>query len=289
VGHRREYGAVSLDWDAMGTLVCFHAHPDDEAISTGGSMARAAAEGHRVVLVVATDGAHGEVPDDLADGESLADRRRAETAASADVLGVARVAWLGYGDSGMTGWDQNDHDHTFHRADLDEAAGRLAAILREEDADVLTIYDWHGTYGHPDHIKVHHVGRRAGELAGSVRVVEATANRDAMATMIASAREAGIDIGSPDDADEAEDFDPNGPADDGNPFGTPEDELTLAVDVGDFVQFKRASMRCHRSQITDSSFFLEMPDDVFAMAFGTEWFIEHDARPPYRRGWLFDS
>ncbi len=273
----------------MGTLVCFHAHPDDEAISTGGSMARAAAEGHRVVLVVATDGAHGEVPADLAEGETLVDRRRRETEASAEVLGVARVAWLGYGDSGMTGWDQNEHEHSFHRAPVDEAAERLAAVLSEEDADILTIYDWHGTYGHPDHVKVHTVGTQAGAMIPSVRVVEATANRDAMAAMIAAAREAGVEVGSADDGDGAEDFDPHGPADDGNPFGMAEHELTLSVDVRDYVEFKRAAMRCHRSQITDSSFFLEMPDEMFAQAFGTEWFIEHDASPPYRTGWLFDS
>ena len=88
----------------MGTLVVFHAHPDDEAIATGGSMARAHAEGHRVVLVVATNGEHGEVPDDLAEGETLADRRRAETERSAAALGVDEVLWLGYADSGMTGW-----------------------------------------------------------------------------------------------------------------------------------------------------------------------------------------
>ena len=74
----------------MATLVCFHAHPDDESITTGGTMARAVAEGHRVVLVVATSGEYGEVPDDLAEGETLADRRVAETTRSAAVLGVAR-------------------------------------------------------------------------------------------------------------------------------------------------------------------------------------------------------
>ena len=121
----------------MGTLVCFHAHPDDEAISTGGSMARAAAEGHRVVLVVATDGRHGEVPDDLADGELLEHRRRRETDASAAALGISRVEFLPYHDSGMTGWDANDHDNSFLMAGLDEAAGLLAKILLEERADVL--------------------------------------------------------------------------------------------------------------------------------------------------------
>ena len=71
-------------------------------------------------------------------------------------------------------------------------------------------------------------------------------------------------------------------------MGTPEAELTLAVDVTAHLDAKRAAMRCHRSQIADTSFFLEMPDEVFAMAFGTEWFIEHDARPPVRRGWIFE-
>ena len=148
----------------MGTLVCFHAHPDDEAIATGGSMARAHADGHRVVLVVATDGAHGEVPDDLGPGETLADRRRAETDRSAEAIGIDRVAFLGYTDSGMTGWESNQHAGAFLQADIDEAAARLVDVLREESADVLTIYDWHGGYGHPDHIQVHRVGRRAAEF-----------------------------------------------------------------------------------------------------------------------------
>ena len=107
----------------MGTLVCFHAHPDDESISTGGSMARAVAEGHRVVLVVATNGDHGEAPDDLAEGETLVERRRTETAESAAVLGVHRVEWLNYADSGMTGWEQNGHERSFLQAPLNEAAG----------------------------------------------------------------------------------------------------------------------------------------------------------------------
>ena len=271
----------------MGTLVCLHAHPDDECISTGGTMARAAAEGHRVVLIVATNGEHGEVPDDLADGETLADRRRAETDASAAVLGVDRVVWLGYEDSGMTGWDGNQNAASFHQADLDEAGERVASVFREEAADVFTIYDWHGTYGHPDHVQVNRVGQRAAALVDHpMRTLEATSNRDAMAAMISAVQESGVEMDSPD-ADV--DFDPTAPADDGNPFGEPESVLTLRVDVTDRTEQKRASMRCHRSQITDSSFFLEMPDEVFAMAFGVEWFIEHDRQPPHRDGWIFDT
>jgi LmbE family N-acetylglucosaminyl deacetylase len=232
-------------------------------------MAKAAAEGHRVVLVVATNGDHGEVPDDLAPGETLVERRRAETAASAAVLGIDRIVWLGYADSGMTGWEQNADPGSFLQADVDEAAERVAAILREEDADVLTTYDWHGNYGHPDHIKVHHVGHRAAQLAGTPRVLEATMNRDHLARMIAAAREQGMQMDI--DGDE---FDPNGPADDGNPLGTAEPDITWFVDVSPFLSQKRSAMAAHRSQVTDIGFFLEMPPEVFAMSFGTEWFIE---------------
>ena len=214
----------------MATIVFVHAHPDDEASSTGGSMARAAAEGHRVVLVVCTNGELGESPDDLADGELLVDRRRLETEASARVLGIARIAWLGYGDSGMTGWEQNEHPGSFWQADLDEAAERLATILRDEQADVVVLYDWHGGYGHPDHIQVHRVGHRAADLAGTPKRFEVSYNRDLLARWMAEVPDAG------------EDFDPNGPADDGNPFGTPEAELHLAVDVA-AVRRRRSARR----------------------------------------------
>jgi LmbE family N-acetylglucosaminyl deacetylase len=271
----------------MGTLVTFHAHPDDEAIATGGSMARAHAEGHRVVLVVATGGELGEVPDDLAPDETLADRRRAETMASAEALGIDRVVFLGYRDSGMNGWTDNEHDDCFVRAETDEAAERLATVLRDESADVLTIYDWHGNYGHPDHVKVYEVGCRAEQLVAAdlpgLRVFEATMNRDEMRRQIIAARKAGEGFG-PDD-----DFDPDGPMDDGNPMGLPEDELTMMVDVGEFVLAKRGAIGAHRSQVTDSSFFMQMPDEAFALAFGREWFREHGVEPGPRPGWFFES
>ncbi|MDJ0768899.1 MAG: PIG-L family deacetylase [Ilumatobacter sp.] len=275
----------------MGTLVCFHAHPDDEAIATGGSMALANQQGHRVVLVVATDGAHGEVPDDLGDGESLVDRRRDETAESAAALGIDRVVFLDYTDSGMNGWEQNGHPEAFCRADVDEAATRLVDVLREESADVLTIYDWHGGYGHPDHIQVHRVGCRAEELAHDhlpgLRVAEATMNRDEMRRFVAMAKEQGLDDFGPDADDEGE-FDPDGPMDDGNPMGTPEAELTLRVDVSAFIDRKRAAIAAHRSQVSDSSFFLQMPEEAFALAFGSEWYLEHDRDPGPRTGWFFE-
>ena len=255
-------------------MVSFHAHPDDECIACGGVMRAAADAGHRVVLVVATRGEHGEiVPGVLDEGETLAERRVAETHAAAAVLGVARVEFLGYVDSGMVDTETNGASGSFWSADVEEAAQRLVAILREEDADVLTCYDRIGGYGHPDHIQVHRVGRRAGELAGTPRVYEATSNRDEFRRMMAMAREAGQD---------APDLDPEG-------FGSPEAELTTRVDVTPWLDAKRAAMRAHRSQIPDDSFFLTLDDERFALAFGTEWFIRVGGDPAQREDTLFPA
>ncbi|MDQ1395697.1 MAG: hypothetical protein QOG64_956 [Acidimicrobiaceae bacterium] len=247
----------------MATLVFFHAHPDDEAVSTAGSMAKAAAEGHRVVLVTATRGEHGEVAEGyLKPGEELWQRRVEEVTESARILGCARHAFLGYVDSGMMGTPENEAPESFWQADLDEAAERLAQILREEQTDVLVAYDENGNYGHPDHIQVHRVGVRAAELAGVAQVFEATMNRDAIIRLMAAARE----MGGIEGMEQPEDFDPSG-------FGTPESLITTEIDVADYVATKRKAMEAHGSQIADTSFFLAMPPEVFATAFGTEWYI----------------
>lgn len=264
----------------MATIVSLHAHPDDECLLTGGTLARAAAEGHRVVVVTCTSGEHGEVPDDLAAGETLVDRRRRETLASAEALGVHRVEFLGYEDSGMTGWPQNGHPRAFINADLDEAAAKVAALVNEEHAAVVIGYDWHGGYGHPDHVMVHRVGRRVAEMVPGVRLLEGTMNRDVIRRSIEQARAAGA---VPDDG---ADFDPDGPADDGNPMGTPEAEINIRVDVGDYADRKRRAIGCHSSQVSDSAFFLTMPDEAFIALFGAEWFIETQDPQPLRTGWV---
>jgi LmbE family N-acetylglucosaminyl deacetylase len=248
----------------MATLVTFHAHPDDECITCGGVMRMAHEAGHRVVLVVATRGELGEVQDGfLDDGEELWQRRVAETKAAADVLGADRLEFLGYTDSGMMGDATNDGEGTFWTASVEEAAEKLAAILREESADVLTVYDSHGGYGHPDHIQVHRVGMRAAELAGTKRVYQATINRDhVLAGRKDFAEKAGIEM-------------PEMGAD----FGTPAAQITCAVDVVKFAEHKRKAMRAHASQISEQSFFLAMPDEAFGFAFGTEWFIRDGAGP----------
>jgi LmbE family N-acetylglucosaminyl deacetylase len=264
----------------MATLVFVHAHPDDEASQTSGSMARAVEEGHRVVLVYATNGDHGDVPSDLAPWETLVDRRRVEAAASAKVIGTHRVVWLGYADSGMSGWDQNAHEESFFRAQVEEAAMLLAEVVREEQADVVIGYDWHGGYGHPDHVKVHAVAKRAAELTGTPRYLEVTMNRDALRRMYEAAKAAGM-------ADQAWNVDE--PMDDGNPLGMPEAELHWAVDVMPWLEVKREALTCHASQASDAGMMLAMPAEAFAASFGTEYYIE-PARPAGMvHGWFLDA
>jgi LmbE family N-acetylglucosaminyl deacetylase len=263
----------------MATIVYFHAHPDDECILTGGSIARASDEGHRVVLVTATNGDHGEVPDDLRAGETLVDRRRSETEHSAAILGISRIVWLGYEDSGMTGWEQNQRVGAFCNASLDEAAHKLAAVLDEEHADFLVTYDWHGGYGHPDHIMVHKVGHRAHELRPNVKLFEATMNRDRMRRLADAARSAGI-------SDEDMSFDPDAPADDGNPMGSLESEINISVDVTPWTARKRQAVACHASQVSTSGFFLSMDEEMFALAFGNECYISPGDTSPMYDGWI---
>jgi LmbE family N-acetylglucosaminyl deacetylase len=262
------------------TLVTFHAHPDDEALLTAGVMARAAAEGHRVVLVVATRGEVGEVGSDvLDDTESLAERRVTELRASAAVLGVHRLELLGYADSGLDGTgagygDAGAPGHgPFATAPVEEAAARLAAILTEESADVLTTYDPNGGYQHPDHLQVHAVGRRAGELAGTPVVLEATINRELMRMGIQLAGDLGYEL-PPEFAPDTFEH-----------WFLPADELTHAVDVSAYLGQKRAAMEAHASQATGDGAprslarFLEIPEEYFGLAFGTEWFVDRGQEP----------
>ncbi len=141
-------------------IVFLHAHPDDEAIFTGGTIAGLAAAGVRVIVVLATAGELGEVRGELA-ADALPDRRAVETSEAAMVLGVDRVVFLGYRDSGLPGDPANDAPGSFFAADTEEAAARVASVLAEEDAAAIVVYDAGGIYGHPDHVQVHRVGVRA--------------------------------------------------------------------------------------------------------------------------------
>ena len=262
----------------MATLVAFHAHPDDETIIQGGSLARAVDQGHRVVIVYATGGEHGEVPDGLlAPGETLIERRRAEAERSAAALGTARLVWLGYGDSGMAGTADNDDPGCFWRAEVDEAAEALARVLREERADVLTIYDPQGNYGHPDHIQVHRVGARAAELVGIPELLEVTMSRDHVRSLVQAAIASGA---AP--SEEMPDFE-----DPDLVFGMPDEVITTRIDVTPWLDRKRAAMEAHASQVHDMALFLAMPPEVFAAALGTEFYIRHDQPAGHRESGVF--
>ena len=245
----------------MATAVFFHAHPDDEAIQTGGTMAKMAAAGHRVVLVTATRGELGEVPEGLlAPSETLAERRATELAGACAALGVARQVYLGYGDSGMADEPTNNDPACFWQADVEEAATRLEAILVEEGADVLVTYDENGGYGHPDHIQVHRVGIRGAARAATPHVFMATVNRDYLLALTARSDEFGFDL--PDEQRATLEH-----------LGVPAARITTTVDVHDFLAQKRQAMQAHASQISDTSFFLSMPPEAFAAVWGQEWFM----------------
>lgn len=235
-------------------------------------MAKAAAAGHKVVVVTATDGAVGEVADGfLGSGETLEERRTTELHRAAEILGIDEALQLGYRDSGMMNTEDNEDPRCFWRADVDDAAAKLAAILSEVGADVLTVYDSYGGYGHPDHIQVHRVGHAAAQLAGIQRVYEVSMNRDRIKAMQAMRPDEGEGSdGGPRQDDDRYDIDR---------IGLAESEITTAVDVAEFLDTKRAAMAAHASQIDEDSWFLSLPPEVFAMAFGTEWFRQ--VIPPF--------
>jgi LmbE family N-acetylglucosaminyl deacetylase len=247
------------------TLVSFHAHPDDEVLLTGGTLARAAAEGHRVVIVVATSGEAGLAI--APRGPALGVRRMAELRESAAALGCARVVELDYADSGMDG---PIRDGGFSAAEVDDAARALAAVLAEEQADVLTVYDARGGYGHRDHVQVHRVGVRAAELAGTRVVLEATVDRAALQRAL---RAFGRLKRLPPDF-QADRFD--------LAYAEPA-QLTHRIDVRRYTRAKRAGMAAHvtQSDVPDRTLALclRLPGPVFRLAFGREWYVERGRAP----------
>lgn len=261
------------------TVVAFHAHPDDETILTGGTLARAAAAGHRVVLVVATDGSMGGP---AASGES---ERMGEVRRAAEVLGVHRVEHLGYADSGHGPDFYPDPPGRvrFARAELEEAAGRLAELLREERAELLLSYQANGGYGHRDHCRVHEVGRRAAELAGTPRVLETTMPRELLLRGLAFTQRLRLPFMY--DADVV-------------PTAySPQAEITHVVDVRSYVTQKRRAFAAHRSQLGGNRFErlatlagLRVPSRIAGRLIGREWYVEPGAQVVGTpRPWIFDG
>jgi LmbE family N-acetylglucosaminyl deacetylase len=242
-------------------LVAFHAHPDDEAIFTGGTIALAVAAGWRVVLVVATSGEQGATPDWLT-GE-LAANRRAETLVSARVLGVEKVEFLGYGDSGVaTSGDEPGpapgRSVTFGTAPASELVGRLRQILIDENATALTSYDRIGVYGHRDHVRVHEIAASA--VAGTgCDLLEATFSRHDLRRLRDDLLGRGLDPRSwPPALVDA--------------IGSDDGVELIAVDVSAHLAQKMAAMAAHASQVVEAPSFMGLPPGAFHRLLGVEWF-----------------
>jgi LmbE family N-acetylglucosaminyl deacetylase len=243
----------------ISTVVFVHAHPDDEAIFTGGTMSLLAEAGHRVVLVVATGGELGESPGGPEDAARLAERRRRETQTAAQLLGVSRVALLDYHDSGMAGDAANDDPASFWSADVDAAAKTVATVLEEEGATVAVGYDDFGIYGHPDHVQVHRVTHRAAEMAGVPTVYDATVDREYLHFVETHLVEEAVltgDLGLVR-----------------SHIGMPTVSIAKTVDVRPALAIKRSAMAAHASQIPESTSALQLPEDRFADVYGWEWYV----------------
>jgi LmbE family N-acetylglucosaminyl deacetylase len=242
-----------------------HAHPDDEAIGTGGILARYAAEGVRTVLVTCTNGELGDAPGGLKPGEPghdetvVAPLRRRELETSCEVLGVSHLELLGYHDSGMMGWPQNDAPGSFWCTPVEEPARQLAELMRRYEPQVVVTYDENGFYGHPDHIQANRVTHAALDECGVPAKLYYTAVarstlrgfRDVMA-------QAGVE--PPAEVEENPDF------------GTPDELITTTIDCSAVAGRKYASLAAHASQ-SDNIFFLQMGEELFSSIMGTESFV----------------
>jgi LmbE family N-acetylglucosaminyl deacetylase len=245
-------------------LMAVHAHPDDEAAMTGGILAKYAAEGITTVLVVCTDGALGDQTtgatptDEHHEPESVAAHRHQELLESCKVLSISHLETLGYRDSGMAGWPQNDVADSFWQTPVADSAARLAALIEHYRPQVVVTYDENGFYGHPDHIQANRITKAALEMVPSVEKLFYTAIPK---SVLAGFRQALAEEGSGDPDAELPDE-----------FGTEDDQIGAVIDVAQVVDKKRASLQAHASQ-TDSSFFLAMAPERFAQAFGQEAFV----------------
>ena len=294
-------------------LMTVHAHPDDETIGTGGVMAKAAAAGHRVVLVTCTRGELGEIVvpelDTPANHRRLAEIRAAELEAAMEALGVPTWENLGYRDSGMMGTPGNQDPRSLWQADLDDAIRRLAWLIRVHRPDVMTHYNDFGGYGHPDHVRAHQVAigafYRAGdpewyaeqiapEHGGSgpagadrglepwapAKLYEQAMSRERREAMAARAEAAGMASwwsrpadASPDEQARWDEF--------MRRSTVPDEQITTRIDVRAFADQRWTALLAHRSQIslTDSP-LMALGKEALAELWGEETFILRAARVP---------
>lgn len=266
------------------SLLLVHAHPDDETLGTGATMAKYAAAGAHVTLVTCTLGEEGEVLVEelihLAShrDDALGPHRISELAAACEALGVTDHRFLGgpgrWRDSGMMGTPQNERLDAFWNADFDEATRALVAIVREVQPQVLITYDENGGYGHPDHIQAHRVTAAAFDKAGDPSYAPEVGapwqpSKLYYTAFPKSVLQAGIDhLKEQGDTnffgvDSADDL----------PFGVPDELVTTEIDARDFLDHKVAAMRAHATQIEVDGPFFALSNNVGQKAMGIEHYV----------------
>ncbi|MFE8942916.1 N-acetyl-1-D-myo-inositol-2-amino-2-deoxy-alpha-D-glucopyranoside deacetylase [Streptomyces sp. NPDC007856] len=254
-------------------LLLVHAHPDDESINNGATMARYAAEGVHVTLVTCTLGERGEViPPELRHltGPALGAHRRGELAAATRALGVGDARLLGgagrYGDSGMMGIPDNDDPGCFWQADVDEAAGYLADVILEVRPQVLVTYDDNGGYGHPDHIQAHRVAMRAVGLAAERghRIAKVYWNRVPRSVAEDAFARLQDELAVLPFEKSATVADVPGVVDD--------ERITTVVDGSAHAAAKAAAMRAHVTQIEVAEPYFALSNELAQPLFTTEYY-----------------
>ena len=247
------------------TLMAVHAHPDDEALGTGGVLARYSKEGIRTVLVTCTNGEFGNGPGGIKPGDpghdevSVVALRKKELEASCKVLGVDALEMLGYKDSGMEGWVQNNAEGSFWSTSVELAANRLAALMVQYQPQVVVTYDENGFYGHPDHIQANRITLAAAASSGIPQKVYYTA---VPRSLIAGLAETMLKNG----------MEPPEPMEENPEFGTPDELVTTYVDCSAFADQKFDSLLAHASQ-SDDIFFVGLGREFFAKIMGVEAFV----------------
>jgi N-acetyl-1-D-myo-inositol-2-amino-2-deoxy-alpha-D-glucopyranoside deacetylase len=266
------------------SLLLVHAHPDDESIGTGATMAMYADQGAHVTLVTCTLGEEGEiVVEDLAhlasvEEDGLGEERIGELAAACEALGVQDHRFLGgpgrWRDSGMMDTPTTANPACFWQADLDEAVGELVRVIREVRPQVVVTYDDNGGYGHPDHIQAHRVAVGAFDAAGDGnRYPDAGEPWQPSKLYFTAVPKSVLQRGFEYMKAAGGDFFDGIESADGLPFGTPDELVTTKIDARDQVDRKMAAMRAHRSQIAADSVFFSLPDEMVPEAWGEEYFI----------------
>jgi LmbE family N-acetylglucosaminyl deacetylase len=242
-----------------------HAHPDDEGIQTGGVLALYAQRGVHTVLVTCTNGEMGDSPDGLKpevdghDPTATTELRLRELRKASDALGIGDLELLGYRDSGMMGWPQNDDPQAFWHTPLDEAVGRVAELMERHRPEVVVTYDANGLYGHPDHIQTHRATMGAVEKTGiPQKVYEIAFPLSMMKAWAEMQRAAGEEVPSDEAGDQQ--------------IGTPDELITTHVDVSAAWEAKRAAFMAHESQMANFA-FLQMDPELLRQAFGSEHFV----------------